>query len=91
MNRETMLNFDKTAFLGDQREDHLQFMSSFIETQMFASFIDCKILSQWSEADRNLAVFEMRLKPQKDDSCEQRFRRFYRTAAAKEAGDATYY
>jgi hypothetical protein len=82
-----MQNFDKTAFLGDQREDHLQFMSPFIETQMFASFVDCKILSQWTEPDRNLAVFENRLKAQKDDSnSEQRFRRFYRTAAAKESG-----
>ena len=79
-----MHNFDKTAFLSDQPEDHLQFVSPFIETQMFASFVDSKIISQWTEMDCNLAVFESRLKSH--DHNDQRFRRFFRTAAAKEAG-----
>ena len=83
-NRDGMHNFDKTAFLSDQPEDHLQFLSPFIETQMFASFVDSKIISQWTEVDCNLAVFETRLKSQ--DHSDQRFRRFFRTAAAKEAG-----
>jgi len=79
-----MHNFDKTAFLSDHPEDHLQFLSPFIETQMFASFVDSKIISQWTEMDCNLAVFEARLKA--NDHSDQRFRRFFRTAAAKEAG-----
>ena len=83
-NRDGMHNFDKTAFLSDHPEDHLQFLSSFIETQMFASFVDSKIISQWTEVDYNLAVFESRLKGH--DHNDQRFRRFFRTAAAKEAG-----
>ena len=83
-NRDGMHNFDKTAFLSDQPEDHLQFVSPFIETQMFASFVDSKIISQWTEMDCNLAVFESRLKSH--DHNDQRFRRFFRTAAAKEAG-----
>jgi len=83
-NRDGMHNFDKTAFLSDQPEGHLQFLSPFIETQMFASFVDSKIISQWTEVDYNLAVFETRLKGH--DHNDQRFRRFFRTAAAKEAG-----
>ena len=43
-NRETSQNFDKTAFLSDQSDDTIPFLAPFIETQMFASFIDQKIL-----------------------------------------------
>ncbi len=33
-------NFDKTSFLSDQKQSHLPFLSSFLETQTFSSFID---------------------------------------------------
>lgn len=33
-------NFDKTSFLSDQRNAHLPFLSSFLETQAFSTFID---------------------------------------------------
>ena len=48
-NRDTMQNFDKAAFLSDQPDAHLQFLSQFIESQMFTCFIDNKIISQWEE------------------------------------------
>lgn len=54
--RETMQNFDKTAFLSDQPEPHLPFLSRFIETQMFATLIDNKIVSLWEEPDLYLKV-----------------------------------
>lgn len=54
--RETMQNFDKTAFLSDQPEPHLPFLSRFIETQMFATLIDNKIVSLWEEPDHYLKV-----------------------------------
>ena len=60
-NRESMQNFDKAAFLGDQRDTHLPFLSPFIETQMFTTLIDNKILSQWENPDPVLRVFEARL------------------------------
>ncbi|KAM6137520.1 LOW QUALITY PROTEIN: DENN domain-containing protein 5B [Pterocles gutturalis] len=50
-NREQMQNFDKASFLSDQPEPYLPFLSHFIETQMFATFIDNKIISQWEEKD----------------------------------------
>ncbi|KAK3603529.1 hypothetical protein CHS0354_027948 [Potamilus streckersoni] len=65
--RESMQNFDKAAFLSDQPECSLPFLSPFIETQMFATLIDNKILSNWEEADPNLHVFNMRVKKLQDE------------------------
>ena len=61
-NREIMHNFDKAAFLSDQPELYLPFLSPFTETQMFTTMIDNKILSQWEEVDAGLRVFDSRLK-----------------------------
>uniref|UniRef100_A0A7M4FKC0 DENN domain containing 5B n=2 Tax=Crocodylus porosus TaxID=8502 RepID=A0A7M4FKC0_CROPO len=60
-NREQMQNFDKASFLSDQPEPYLPFLSHFIETQMFATFIDNKIMSQWEEKDSFLRVFDSRI------------------------------
>ncbi|XP_062859940.1 DENN domain-containing protein 5B isoform X4 [Trichomycterus rosablanca] len=60
-NREQMHNFDKASFLSDQPEPYLPFLSRFIETQMFATFIDNKIISQWEEKDPLLRVFDGRI------------------------------
>ncbi|KAM6306900.1 LOW QUALITY PROTEIN: DENN domain-containing protein 5B-like [Podargus strigoides] len=59
-NREQMQNFDKASFLSDQPEPYLPFLSHFIETQTFATFIDNKIISQWEEKDPFLQVFDSR-------------------------------
>ncbi|XP_055367395.1 DENN domain-containing protein 5B-like isoform X3 [Betta splendens] len=60
-NREQMHNFDKASFLSDQPEPYLPFLSHFIETQMFATFIDNKIMSQWEEKELLLHVFDTRI------------------------------
>uniref|UniRef100_A0A3Q1FI09 DENN/MADD domain containing 5B n=1 Tax=Acanthochromis polyacanthus TaxID=80966 RepID=A0A3Q1FI09_9TELE len=60
-NREQMHNFDKASFLSDQPEPYLPFLSHFIETQMFATFIDNKIMSQWEEKEALLRVFDARI------------------------------
>ncbi|XP_029317361.1 LOW QUALITY PROTEIN: DENN domain-containing protein 5B-like [Cottoperca gobio] len=60
-NREQMHNFDKASFLSDQPEPYLPFLSHFIETQMFATFIDNKIMSQWEEKEPLLRVFDARI------------------------------
>ncbi|XP_039997339.1 DENN domain-containing protein 5B isoform X2 [Xiphias gladius] len=60
-NREQMHNFDKASFLSDQPEPYLPFLSHFIETQMFATFIDNKIMSQWEEKEPLLHVFDTRI------------------------------
>ncbi|XP_067110128.1 DENN domain-containing protein 5B isoform X5 [Osmerus mordax] len=60
-NREQMHNFDKASFLSDQPEPYLPFLSHFIETQMFATFIDNKIMSQWEDKEPLLRVFDGRI------------------------------
>ncbi|XP_053496917.1 DENN domain-containing protein 5B isoform X2 [Ictalurus furcatus] len=60
-NREQMHNFDKASFLSDQPEPYLPFLCRFIETQMFATFIDNKILSQWEEKEPLLRVLDGRI------------------------------
>ncbi|CAB3228464.1 unnamed protein product [Arctia plantaginis] len=60
--RESMVNFDKASFLSDQPQRHRPFLSRFLETQMFASLIDNKIMGNWGEYDANLQVFEHRIK-----------------------------
>lgn len=57
-----MQNFDKATFLSDQPQQHLPFLSRFIETQMFATLVDNKILSAWVKVESNLRVFERRIK-----------------------------
>uniref|UniRef100_A0A8R1TK21 DENN domain-containing protein 5A n=1 Tax=Onchocerca volvulus TaxID=6282 RepID=A0A8R1TK21_ONCVO len=59
--RESVTNFDKAAFLSDQPNKNLPFLAAFLETQMFTSFIDAKIISQWETADENLQIFDSRI------------------------------
>ncbi|XP_055011311.1 LOW QUALITY PROTEIN: DENN domain-containing protein 5B-like [Boleophthalmus pectinirostris] len=63
--RENMHNFDKASFLSEQPEFFLPFLSRFIETQMFASFIDQKIMSQWEQKEALLRVFDQRVHEKK--------------------------
>ncbi|XP_037943215.1 DENN domain-containing protein 5B isoform X2 [Teleopsis dalmanni] len=62
-NRESLQNFDKNSFLSDQPEHHRAFLSRFLESQMFATLIDNKILSVWEkEPEANLRLFDQRVK-----------------------------
>ncbi|KAM7356859.1 DENN domain containing pinstripe [Cochliomyia hominivorax] len=62
-NRETLQNFDKSSFLSDQPEHHRPFLSQFLESQMFATLVDNKILSVWDkEPESNLKLFDQRVK-----------------------------
>ncbi|XP_024941578.1 DENN domain-containing protein 5A isoform X3 [Cephus cinctus] len=60
-NRDSMHVFDKATFLSDQPAQHLPFLSRFLETQMFASLVDSKVMSTWSELDFNIKVFDRRI------------------------------
>lgn len=53
--------FDKATFLSDQPAQHLPFLSRFLETQMFASLVDNKVMSSWTELDFNIKVFDNRI------------------------------
>ena len=90
--RESMQTFDKAAFLGDQPEAHLPFLSAFIETQMFTTFVDNKILTTWpGEKDSNLEVFELRLQSYKDEHGDRRVKVYNRNTMANEGGRKTVF
>ena len=60
MNREYSGNFDSKMFLIEQPVSRLPFLSHFIATQMFVSFIDLKIISlidTHKSPDPNVKVF----------------------------------
>ncbi|CAG9861723.1 unnamed protein product [Phyllotreta striolata] len=61
-NRDSMQNFDKASFLSDQPEQDRLFLLRFLESQMFATLIDNKILALWGEHDSNLSIFDNRIK-----------------------------
>lgn len=62
-NRESLQNFDKASFLSDQQHDHRLFLSRFLESQMFATLIDNKIMSTWdNDCDPALKLFDFRIK-----------------------------
>lgn len=65
-NRDSMANFDKAAFLSDQPDSNLPFLAAFLETQMFTSFVDAKIISHWEKPDENLLLFDTRLQALKE-------------------------
>lgn len=88
-NRETMQNFDKAAFLGDQPEAHLPFLSAFLESQSFTTFIDNKIIAQWEDPDRYLSVFEARLRTFKEDQGDQRLQRYHKTSSVQNSGKSS--
>uniref|UniRef100_A0A663F7V3 DENN domain containing 5A n=1 Tax=Aquila chrysaetos chrysaetos TaxID=223781 RepID=A0A663F7V3_AQUCH len=60
--KRTGVSLEKASFLSDQPEPYLPFLSRFLETQMFASFIDNKIMCH-DEDDKDpvLRVFDSRV------------------------------
>lgn len=48
-NRESMHNFDKASFLSDQATQYRPFLSQFLESQMFATLIDNKIMTSFDD------------------------------------------
>lgn len=60
-NREGVCNFDKGSFLSVQPTSHLSFMSRFLETTMFSSFVDGKVISRWAEREPMQQLFDSRV------------------------------
>lgn len=63
--QETQQNFDKISFLSDQKQSHLPFLSGFLETQMFSTFID-ECIEKMSQETIIETPFEIRLVMLKD-------------------------
>uniref|UniRef100_H3D3K0 DENN domain containing 5B n=1 Tax=Tetraodon nigroviridis TaxID=99883 RepID=H3D3K0_TETNG len=70
-NREGTSSFDKGSFLSVQPETHLHFLSRFLETSMFSSFVDGKVIARWLDADPVQHVFDSRLERERLCDAEQ--------------------
>ena len=57
---DTPQNFDKVSFLSDQIQNHLPFLSRFIETQSFSTFID-DYIQNISEGGYTETAFDVRM------------------------------
>ncbi|XP_047452869.1 DENN domain-containing protein 5B-like isoform X2 [Mugil cephalus] len=60
-NREGTFSFDKGSFLSVQPAKHLRFLSRFLETSMFSSFVDGKVISRWADREPLQQLFDNRL------------------------------
>uniref|UniRef100_A0A8C4FGR7 DENN domain-containing protein 5B n=1 Tax=Dicentrarchus labrax TaxID=13489 RepID=A0A8C4FGR7_DICLA len=60
-NREGTFSFDKGSFLSVQPATHLHFLSRFLETSMFSSFVDGKVISRWADREPLQQLFDSRL------------------------------
>ncbi|KAM8861864.1 DENN domain-containing protein 5B-like [Synchiropus picturatus] len=60
-NREGTFNFDKGSFLSAQPAAHLLFLSRFLETSMFSSFVDGKVIARWADREPMQQLFDSRL------------------------------
>ncbi|CAB1331671.1 unnamed protein product [Coregonus sp. 'balchen'] len=81
-NREGMSNFDKGSFLSAQPAPHRHFLSRFLETAMFSSFVDGKVLSRWADREPLQRVFDGRLERERlyntfeDDPGNRHYRKY---------------
>ncbi|XP_008299136.1 DENN domain-containing protein 5B-like [Stegastes partitus] len=60
-NREGTFSFDKGSFLSVQPATHLHFLSRFLETSMFSSFVDGKVIARWADREPLQQLFDNRL------------------------------
>uniref|UniRef100_A0A8C7ZMV0 DENN/MADD domain containing 5B n=1 Tax=Oryzias sinensis TaxID=183150 RepID=A0A8C7ZMV0_9TELE len=60
-NREGTFSFDKGSFLAVQPAAHRNFLSRFLETSMFSSFVDGKVISCWADREPLQQLFDSRL------------------------------
>uniref|UniRef100_A0A1X7STT6 RUN domain-containing protein n=1 Tax=Amphimedon queenslandica TaxID=400682 RepID=A0A1X7STT6_AMPQE len=69
-NREQFENFDKTAFLSDQPQSSRTFYSAFLETAMFALYIDQKLIATWDPpaSDRHVVLFDKMIEKHRQNS-----------------------
>uniref|UniRef100_A0A3Q3X565 DENN domain containing 5B n=1 Tax=Mola mola TaxID=94237 RepID=A0A3Q3X565_MOLML len=80
-NREGTLSFDKGSFLSVQPATHSHFLSRFLETSMFSSFVDGKVIARWADRDPMQQLFDSRLERKRlydtdeDDSRKCRYRK----------------
>lgn len=69
------------SFLSVQPETHLHFLSRFLETSIFSSFVDGKVIARWVDGDPVQRLFDSRLERERlcdaeeEDSRSGRYRK----------------
>lgn len=69
------------SFLSVQPATHSHFLSRFLETSMFSSFVDGKVIARWADRDPMQQLFDSRLERKRlydtdeDDSRKCRYRK----------------
>lgn len=66
-NRESMHNFDKASFLSDQTTQYRPFLLQFLESQMFATLIDNKIMTSFDDKPGGSGGSDSKAKPSDED------------------------
>ena len=66
-NRESMHNFDKASFLSDQTTQYRPFLSQFLESQMFATLIDNKIMTSFDDKPSGSGMSDAKTTKPKDE------------------------
>jgi DENN domain-containing protein 5 len=66
-NRESMHNFDKASFLSDQTTQYRPFLSQFLESQMFATLIDNKIMTSFDDKPNGSGATDPKAKKADED------------------------
>uniref|UniRef100_A0A8C6TK23 DENN/MADD domain containing 5B n=1 Tax=Neogobius melanostomus TaxID=47308 RepID=A0A8C6TK23_9GOBI len=90
-NREGACNFDKGSFLSVQPASHLTFMSRFLETVMFSSFVEGKVISRWADREPMQQLFDSRVERQRlydTDDDDPRSGRYRKCTALHESAQA---
>nr|XP_057932088.1 DENN domain-containing protein 5B-like [Doryrhamphus excisus] len=90
-NREGTFSFDKGSFLSVQPVAHLHFLSRFLETSMFSSFVDGKVISRWADREPLQHLFDSRLERERmydTEEVESRKSRFRTCSALFESAQA---
>lgn len=59
------------SFLSVQPDTHLRFLSRFLETSMFSSFVDSKVIARWVDGDPAQHLFDSRLERERLCDAEQ--------------------
>ncbi|XP_029992139.1 DENN domain-containing protein 5B-like [Sphaeramia orbicularis] len=90
-NREGTFSFDKGSFLSIQPVSHLTFLSRFLETSMFSSFVDGKVIARWADREPMQQLFDTRLERERlydTDEEESRTGRYRKCTSLFESAQA---
>lgn len=82
------------SFLSAQPASRLTFMSRFLETSMFSSFVDGKLISRWAEREPMQQLFDSRLERERlydTDEEDRRNSRYRKCTSLFESGTDILY